>query len=82
MSMRLPASPCLNCGKRSDAVTGVDTTDRPSSGDIAICFYCGHIMAYAADLSLRALTGAEMHQVAGNKRILAIQRARQKVKPP
>lgn len=33
-------------------------------------------MAFAEDLTLRDLTDAEMHEVAGDPRILAVQKAR------
>jgi len=52
--------------------------DKPASGDVTVCLYCGHIMAFAEDLSLRELTNEEAREVAGDKRILAIQRARRK----
>jgi hypothetical protein len=77
---RVPASTCPACGRQVDAASPVDHHTKPEPGNLAICLYCGHLMAYADDLSLRHLTDAEMHEVAGDKRILAIQRARQAVK--
>jgi hypothetical protein len=71
---------CLNCARAVESSTCVSERDvQPSSGDITICFYCGHIMAFADDLSLRKLTNKEMHEVAGDKRILAAQAARVKI---
>jgi hypothetical protein len=42
--------------------------------------YCGHVMAFGDDLMLRDLTEQEMHEVAGDERILAVQLAVQKVR--
>jgi hypothetical protein len=76
-SRRVPLSSCIGCGRRVDASTPIDhASAKPDPGDITVCFYCGHIMAYAEDLSLRNLTDAEMHAVAGNEAVLAIMRAR------
>jgi len=50
----------------------------PRPGNITICFYCGHIMAFAKDMSLRSLTDAEIHDVAGNPLIIEIQANRPK----
>lgn len=73
-SSRLPPSSCLACGQPNDAATSfVDAVPKPD--DFALCYYCGHVMAYANDLTLRALTGMEMIQVAGDKRILVAQAA-------
>lgn len=74
-------SKCLDCGTFLDAVTGVLSASglKPTPGSITICVECGHIMAFADDLSLRELNDQEMLGVAGNKDILDIQRARQTV---
>ena len=52
----------------------------PKPGDITLCIYCGHIMAFADDMGFRELTGEEMHAIAGDERILKIQRARKALK--
>lgn len=72
----MPTSKCLNCGYEMDRASCVNNDCAPDPGDITICMSCGHLMAFADDLSLRALTDAEMVAVAGNKRIVDIQRAR------
>ena len=76
---RIRASTCLSCGVINDAATGVDDSDKPYPGAITVCLTCGHIMAYADDLGLRELTVQEQIDVAGDKRILAIQRGRQRL---
>jgi hypothetical protein len=72
---RLEWSPCLACGKLMDAATNFDG-HVVAEGGIGICFYCGHIMAYDAQLKLRNLTDEEMIAIAGDKKILTIQEAR------
>jgi hypothetical protein len=65
---------CLSCGKRLDRASMINGDDRPSPGDITICgFGCGHIMAFADDLSLRELTDDEIIAVAGDPRIVQMQ---------
>lgn len=53
----------------------------PRDGDITICFYCGHIMAYDVMTyddknSLRELTSEEMHEIAGSPALLHAQKMR------
>lgn len=59
--------------------TAIGTDASPAPGDITICLCCGHLMAFADDLSPRALTDAEMVAIAGDRRVLAVQHARGKV---
>lgn len=68
--------PCLNCGVMMDAATNVADNKLPGPGDIAICLYCGHLMAFADNLTYRPLTDAEMFEAAGDPRIIAAQKAR------
>jgi DNA-directed RNA polymerase subunit N (RpoN/RPB10) len=72
---RTPPNLCLNCGKVIDSATGPGD-HRPTPGMIAVCFYCGHVMAFDAALRLRPLTDEEMAEVASDERILAIQAGR------
>ena len=74
---RITRSPCLHCGEQLDGATSVGGMDAsPTLGDITVCLLCGHIMAFADDLTLRPLTAAEVFAAAGDARILAIQAAR------
>lgn len=73
---RLKPSPCLNCGKLLNSATSFDSKRRPRPGAISLCFECGHLQAYAWDLSFRELTDEEMHMVAGDARIIAAQEVR------
>lgn len=73
----MPLAVCLGCGKKIDGATYVGEEDQaPDPDDITVCIYCGHIQAYAENLSLRELTPVEQLRIAGDERILAIQRAR------
>jgi hypothetical protein len=74
---------CLNCEKILDAVSavldyGFDASPDPT--DFTVCFDCGHVMGFAEDLSLRELTTEEIIKIAGDPRIIAIQKARARVK--
>ena len=51
----------------------------PSEGDVTICIYCGHISVFNTDLTLRNPTDEEIHIIAGDQRILKIQKARTKI---
>ena len=52
---------------------------KPQSGDVTICLYCGHIMAFGKALELRSLTDEEMLEVAGDRRIVLLQKLRKHV---
>ncbi len=74
ITSHIAKSYCLDCGGLCDAATAFER--RPKSGDITVCLYCGHVMAFDRKLRLRELTPQEMYEIAGSPRILAIQRAR------
>jgi hypothetical protein len=79
----VPPTQCTACDKPIDAATPVDDAEelaaRPSAGDATVCLGCGHIMIYAADLSLRDPTEEEMAEIAGDRRIVAINKWRGKL---
>jgi hypothetical protein len=80
---------CLCCGdevplsdlvsERRDGTFSVETMS-PSPGDMTVCLTCGHLMAFADDMSFRELSEEEIVSVAGDRRVLAIQRARAIIK--
>jgi DNA-directed RNA polymerase subunit RPC12/RpoP len=74
----LPEKACLNCGKTIDAATRTldKDDDRPSPGDVAICFYCGHLMVYADDMSVREPTDEEVVEMAADPDIVEGMRMR------
>jgi hypothetical protein len=46
---------------------------------MTICAYCGHIMVFDDTLKLRNPTAAECKEIAGDKRILAVQKIRKEI---
>lgn len=72
----VPESVCLGCGKPNDAATSTTGKAKPKAGSVSVCFYCGHIAIFGDGMRLRELTDKEMHAVAGDPRILRIQKAR------
>jgi hypothetical protein len=66
-------SPCTNCGKINDAATSVDLDSaKPGPGDIAVCLYCGHVMAFDEQIRLRNLTDAEVINIAGDPKLVRV----------
>ena len=70
---------CLGCGRVNDQVTDLINGHEPTTGAYTVCIECGHVMVFAADLSVRNPTDDEMCKIAGDKRLLAIQKARAEV---
>jgi len=76
MTTRLTERECLQCGKKLDAVSCLtDQAAVPQSGDVTICIECGHLMAFADDLSYRELTEEELLEVPLDE-VSHLQRAR------
>lgn len=75
----LKSCACSGCGEVFDRASCVGEDKAPRPGDVTVCIRCGHIMAFANDLSFRELTDAEMRAVAGDKRLIALQKARNMV---
>jgi hypothetical protein len=74
---RVPWSRCTGCGKRVDGATPIDDeTATPDPGDVTVCIYCGHVMAYTDDLQLRDLTDAETRDIEADEKILAVMQLR------
>jgi hypothetical protein len=75
---RMEPNPCLNCGTVLDAATSVNKENDlvPYEGAISICFNCGHIMAFGKDLKFRELNDEEIKDIAGDKTLIAAQKAR------
>lgn len=77
---KVPASRCVSCGQiNTESSAFCAPTPDPHPGDTALCLYCGHVSIVADDLTLRALTDAEMHEIAGDESLLAAQRMRVKI---
>jgi len=69
---------CLGCGAPNDATSPTHGGNKPSEGDVTVCMYCGHISVFNADLTLRNPNDEEAYAIAGDQRILQIQKARAK----
>jgi hypothetical protein len=75
-NIRYPPSPCTNCGAVLDTCNVVDRdTTGPSRGDVTVCLECGHVMVFGKRLRLRDPKGSELKKIAGDKRLIAAQRA-------
>lgn len=72
----VPPSPCLGCGRINDMAASTFGGRGPKPGDFTICIDCGHLMAFAEDMTMRNLTGIEMIEVAGREDIILVQQAR------
>jgi len=64
---------CTNCQLELDGATHPTMDIGPKPGDISVCVYCGHVMAFTDTLGLRDLTDAEIVAVAGDKQLLEAQ---------
>lgn len=71
-----PESMCLNCGKRLNAATALAGEIGPQPGNFTVCLDCGHLMVFAADLTLRAPIDAELTEIAGDPGLVRLQRIR------
>ena len=52
----LPESACPACDYKMDACTNLDGQSVPSEGDVSICFNCGAILEFTADLMLEMIS--------------------------
>jgi hypothetical protein len=67
----LPKQRCPNCRRRvNTASPGPTGKQQPSPGDMAVCFYCHHLMVFADDMTMRDLTDAEVVEVAGHPSVV------------
>lgn len=81
---KLPKRDCLHCHGSLDAATCVHDEVRPKDGDLTMCIYCGHLMAFTADLSLRELNDEERAWCASSRliqRALEVRKAQSPVHP-
>lgn len=63
----LPETQCVNCGRTLDCALGEDD---PRPGDVTLCIVCGHVQAFGEGLRMRALTAAEVIELAGDEQLL------------
>lgn len=50
---------CPACQKKADGFTSVGHDCKPKHGDLSVCYYCGEMLRYQEDLSLKKLTNKE-----------------------
>lgn len=67
----MPGTSCPSCSKRLEVATGIGVA-KPKPGNVTVCLYCGHVLVFGEGLTLREPTSKEMHQIAGNKEVLAM----------
>lgn len=61
----LPDDRCPTCGYVLDACTGLPSnqSDRPSPGDIALCFGCGEVLFFTAEMKHAVYPKAKLPQL-------------------
>ena len=72
-------SACTNCGHSMNGALAVGDDQAPVPGDVTLCIRCGHLMAFADDLTLRELTAAEAVDIAGDPILVGASEALAKV---
>jgi hypothetical protein len=77
-SRRIPDCKCTNCGKELSGAAGLGNDDMPKPGDVCVCLDCGHVMAFADDLTLRNLTDEEIVEFAGRPEIISFNKVRRR----
>lgn len=53
---------CPHCGYAVCCITSVHGNQKPTPGDISLCFYCGAVNVFAADLSIRSASPLELSE--------------------
>lgn len=56
----VPRSVCPACGASADRASGIDHDHKPEPGDATVCFYCGELLIFTAELTLRTATPADL----------------------
>jgi hypothetical protein len=72
----IPENYCLNCGYAISGATSAGHSNAPTENAFAICFMCGHVMAFTKTRHLREITNEEALGIANNQVILEIQKSR------
>lgn len=74
---RLPVCNCPECDAPLDCSTGLFGALKPSHGDVSVCLYCGTILKFKKNMTLRRLTNAETIEALKDERLAKIEIARQ-----
>lgn len=71
---------CPACGACNDRCTNASGKDKPTSGDLTVCVYCGTVSVFTGPrLTLRKITDAEFEALDPEERRL-LRRAQEVVK--
>jgi hypothetical protein len=70
---RVRRSFCLHCGKELDCAMHFANAV-PNQGDFTVCIACGHLMVFGKKMRLRNPNRAEQIAIAGNPKLLIIQK--------
>jgi hypothetical protein len=60
---QLPKSKCNCCEATLDGATGLDGDIEVQPGAVSVCFRCGQLHIFAADLTLREPTPRQVRQI-------------------
>lgn len=64
--VQLPILYCAHCGHKLDGASARTANYVPKENDVTMCFYCGGVMRFTADGSVRVLTAEEKPLVMAN----------------
>lgn len=73
-SVEIPATKCRSCGYDLEMVTGVNA-GVPDAGSVSICFGCGALSIFNANLTMREPTMKEQAQIEQDPFIQKVMRA-------
>lgn len=72
----IPTAYCPSCKTQLDCASDMKAANKPKPGDYTVCIRCGHILIFGAGLKLRELNDSEIVQIAGERHLIEIQKAR------
>ncbi|MBY0559895.1 hypothetical protein [Hyphomicrobium sp.] len=70
VSIETPPNRCPVCGEVNELTTGVGAA-RPAEGDLSLCFSCGTLSIFNADLTIRPPTEAEQAELNASPQVRA-----------
>lgn len=63
---------CPYCGKAINMATNTENERGPEEGDLSVCGWCGGLLIFNEDLSIRKLTIEEIANLGDNERIMLV----------
>jgi hypothetical protein len=74
MSTKIPLNVCSQCGYKMDRATAPLARDaKPREGMVSICWNCGHLTMFTAELNLRELTPDERSKIENHPLVVQAQ---------